>query len=308
MLKFLKQKYQGSLEYLLVISGAILVAVIVLMVLSGTPITNNETAIDDSKCSPYGNQNYCNIADIEGDGIVDCIWKDNQCLRKTMRDRLKEGLVLFLKMDDSNATHTAVIQDSSGYNNNGILYTGEGATSKSIAGRYGNAITFDGTNDYISVLPDTSLDINNYLSLCAWVKLNSKNIDQKIIARVSRNPDFWGYQLDIFSDNKLEMITGGTTRWNTTRGVSGGTSLDTGTWYYVTGIFDGVRNKTYINGVLDRNNNISYGLSSLSQILNIGKSTEGTGYYFNGIIDEVAIWNRALSESEIKEIYTNGLD
>ncbi len=74
MNKSFQNKAQGSLEYLLIISGAILVATIIVIFLINSSIPRIDEKIDNSKCSPYGNQNYCNIADIEGDGLKDCYW------------------------------------------------------------------------------------------------------------------------------------------------------------------------------------------------------------------------------------------
>jgi len=81
------------------------------------------------------------------------------------------------------------------------------------------------------------------------------------------------------------------------------TVLNLNQWYYLVGVVDGQKVKLYINGVLDTEVACPSGLNTLTRVNSwIGRSNWAVDAYFNGIIDEVRIWNRALSAEEIKQL------
>jgi len=155
---------------------------------------------------------------------------------------------------------------------------------------------FDGVDDYVEVPDDPSLDITDEITFLAWICLNARDIDQKISTKA------FAYLWGIFTNNKLEatIYSEGTAYWQI-RYVAGGTVLTTGRWYYVGFTFDGRYIRTYVNSILDRT--FDTGATRKIDIspypLRIGRYYTPS-LWFNGFIDEVRIYNRALSQDEIR--------
>ena len=90
--------------------------------------------------------------------------------------------------------------------------------------------------------------------------------------------------------------------------VNGATVVQTNTWYHVAWTYDGLMFKVYVNGALDGQAPASGSIVTGSEPVRIGGG-EGSGcipYYFNGILDEPSMYNRALSQAEIAAIYNAG--
>jgi hypothetical protein len=84
-----------------------------------------------------------------------------------------------------------------------------------------------------------------------------------------------------------------------------GTNNATGTWYFVGCVYDGSRLYNYVNGELKATSMASGNITTTTYPLAIGTTSNGTSIQnvIQGIIDEVRIYNRALSDSEIKVLY-----
>ena len=192
----------------------------------------------------------------------------------------------------------ATVADASG---NGLTGTIQGATWTT-GGRYGNALSFNGADSYVDLGNPTLLRITGSFTLSAWIKAaaNPPN-DGQIIAKSDTAS---GWQLKTTPDTGPHTfgarITGAvnspTRRYSTTV-----RSLNV--WYHVAGVYDATAGTfdLYVNGV--RDNGTLVGTIPSSQInslvnVNIGRRTGGT--YFNGIIDEVRIYNRALTQAQIQ--------
>ena len=90
----------------------------------------------------------------------------------------------------------------------------------------------------------------------------------------------------------------------------GSRNVNDGQWHHVAGVYDGANMFLYVDGTLDVSQPATGSIAQNSAPLRIGANAsdgeDGTGYYFNGLIDEVSIYNRALTASEIQAIYTAG--
>ena len=73
-------------------------------------------------------------------------------------------------------------------------------------------------------------------------------------------------------------------------------------WNYIAASYDGSMMKLYLNGELKKSRAASGMIQTSTTPVNIGRYVDGNGY-LNGIMDEVAIWNRSLSDTEILDIY-----
>ncbi len=208
-----------------------------------------------------------------------------------------EGMVSYWRFEESSGT-TAI--DSAGVNH-GTIY---GATQTT--GRVGNALNFDGVNDYVDCGDAPSLNPTKAISLEAWIMTNRITDDgtpqsyQTIVSKFWKN----GYFLRINPGGRIGF---GVT---SIRPISLQTEpvLEVGQWYHVAGTYDWSSGLSiYINGQLIDNAGYDGNVTNVNSYLTMGAWTESHLSNFDGVIDEVAIYNRALSEEEITHHYNNGL-
>lgn len=185
--------------------------------------------------------------------------------------------------------------DSSGHGHDGTVY---GAVP--IYDRYGNpnsAYTFNGTTNYIEVSYSPELNPTEQLTVSAWV-----------------NATYWGpynYSNTIVDCEVPGMhmgfgLRGGATtagffiatwsNWKTTYSDPGTIAADT--WYHLAGSYDGSALKLYINGMVADSLACGGSMDPSNLHLRIGTNNSGLRY-FHGVIDEVRIYSRALSQAEI---------
>jgi hypothetical protein len=179
--------------------------------------------------------------------------------------------------------------DASGNNYHGTI---NGATETS--GKLGNAMSFSGGSDNIK-LPQFS--VGNTFTFSAWYKIN--NIPQAQHKVISED-----YIVDVFanSDGNMYANVGNGSTW----GQSVGYRFALNEWEFVTVTYNGSMLKIYKNGQLKGSvNNSKYVTNWLIDIGN-RYGAESSTYGMNGAIDEVAIYNRVLSQTEITELYNNG--
>jgi outer membrane protein assembly factor BamB len=191
------------------------------------------------------------------------------------------GLVGYWKLDEGSGT---TAYDSSGYNNHGIIY---GASWTS--GKVNSALSFDGVDDYVDCGTDPSLMPTTAITLETWFKASDVNTYATIVSTFY----YEGYFLRINPNAGIEFAPGIC--------YSPPGTIQPGVWYHVVGTFDGT-SKIYVNGKLVSSQGAGY-LAYTGQSLRIGNNPT-TGFWFNGIIDEVKIYNRALSAEEIWAEYT----
>jgi len=188
-----------------------------------------------------------------------------------------------------NATHAV---DVSSYKNNGTLINGPAWTS---FGRFGSALDFDGSNDYVDCGVGSSLNITNG-SWELWLKFGAKpSVAERPMNPLAKQEQYW---IHASNDDSLQAkITVGGIRYIATTCAN---FIETGVWYHVAGTYDGETLKLYVNGELkDSNTDPSGNLDTTDAILAIGTWSSLTDY-FQGTIDEVRIYNRSLSPTEIK--------
>jgi hypothetical protein len=213
---------------------------------------------------------------------------------------LDPSLVGYWKFDEGSGT-TAF--DSSGNGNNG---TWSGSGTHYTTGKVGSyAGQFNGSDDYVNGGNGTSLNPTK-ITLAVWVKANSFGNSKRIIEKAYTSfgepysqynfiigdtapYDYFAFQASINGTRKQAAIPHG--------------SVTTGVWYYVVGTFDGTNLRIYLNGIEKAVTSASGNISSYDTNFLIGKMGASESYFFNGSIDEVAIYNRALSAAEIKAQY-----
>ncbi len=135
------------------------------------------------------------------------------------------------------------------------------------------------------------------ISFSAWVNATTLDSSQRMILARGSSPSFdWGIGASATSSGKLWYTLDGLTNTGTSNAT-----LSTGSWNLVTLVSDGVKNKLYINGQYDSETNNS-GVLPGSGDISIGSAYNGTQGW-DGKIDEVRIYNRALSPAEVSQLY-----
>jgi hypothetical protein len=184
--------------------------------------------------------------------------------------------------------------DSSGNS----LHGGEKGEAVYGDGVDGQAIQLDGVNDYVEVPDSPSLDVTDAVTICAWIY---REVDsggwERIVARSdASNYDYW---LQIASN---DSVGGGFT--DTNGNVRNGLDLTSGTpipldqWTHLAFVYDGRYAKAYVNGLLDKAEDVgAFQIQASARPLWIGRLLNT--YSFNGLIDEVRLYNSALSAAEI---------
>ena len=181
--------------------------------------------------------------------------------------------------------------DSSGNN----LHGTEMGDPTYTAGVFGQAIDLDGDGDYVDCGAPPEFDITDQITFTYWIKVRA--FDKQWNTVLSRGDDSWrSSRADL--NSFMEAAVGGTTG-NYTYGV---TPVDDDQWHHVGWVYDGTMNYLYVDGEVDATEENSGQITVSSYPLYIGDNSQATGRYWNGLIDDVMIFNRALSQEEVQNI------
>ncbi|MEV0228470.1 LamG-like jellyroll fold domain-containing protein [Nonomuraea sp. NPDC050786] len=197
------------------------------------------------------------------------------------------GLVAAYGMNEGTGTTVA---DSSGKSNTGTLSNATWSNS----GKYGKALSFNGTSAYVNIPDSTTLRLTTGMTLEAW--LNPATATGYRTALIKQHASGNAYALWANADNNrpyAEIVTG------TDQGLSGTASLPLNTWTHVTATYDGTTLRLYTNGTQVAQKAVTGTIRGDAQPLRIGGSALW-GEYFNGLIDDVRVYNRALTPTEIQ--------
>jgi len=222
------------------------------------------------------------------------------CSLVTHKAEASSDLVGYWSFDENAG---ATVYDSSGNGNNGTLMN----ASVWSTGKYGSALTLNGADSYAEMSNSSILNNANF-TIEAWIYLNADvNYTQARIVSKQETASK-SYSFGIFGNgyggstgNQLLLSIGTGTTWFN---FLSATHLFNQTWYHVAGTQEGTNSKIYINGQLDKNGTTSTQTTNNTGVLTIGCQKQTTpsyiAFFFNGTIDEVRIYNRALSQQEIQ--------
>ncbi|MFX0185201.1 MAG: DUF2341 domain-containing protein, partial [Candidatus Hodarchaeota archaeon] len=194
---------------------------------------------------------------------------------------------------DESTGGTDAIKDSTSNLNDG---TDSGNPALGALGQMGNAIEFDGTDDYIDLGTKASLyGITNNVTISAWIYPSSAT--QLDDARVAGTK--FGYELyNINIAEQMRFIASTDSNYNFSK-----TSYTKEEWTYFVGIFDGTETQIFKNGALADSDSLVGSLDTTPTPAYIGGYP--TGYWWNGIIDEVRISSTVRSTDWIQTEYNN---
>ena len=194
--------------------------------------------------------------------------------------------------------------DYSGNGNNGTIY---GASF--VHGKFGEALKFDGIDDWVEV-KDPTME-GNEITIEAWIYLNNITGEYSIVNKyVYAGANERSYILTV-EDGVIWFGLSSDGTWSNTTFLNSSKKIMNNTWTHIAAISDGKTMKIFINGVQDPSTKPAPAeIHDSPYDLYIGRwmySTEGDWTYaFDGIIDEIRILNRALSEEEIESDYALG--
>lgn len=182
------------------------------------------------------------------------------------------------------------VGDSSGNGNSGTV---SGATW-STTGKFGNALSFNGTSNYVTINDSATLDLTTGMTLEAWVKPSALTGWRSIIMKEKSGNLVYGMYANTDSNKPSgEIYTTGN------RDVRSSSALTTTDWKYVAVTYDGINIKIYVDGNEVGSTATSGNIATSNNALRIGGNSVW-GEYFKGLIDEVRIYDRALSQPEIR--------
>jgi hypothetical protein len=200
------------------------------------------------------------------------------------------GLVLAMAFNEGVGTTT---EDRSGYSHNGLLQSATWTPS----GKFGGALSFNGTNSHVLINDAPALDLSTGMTLMAWVNPSVSSDWRTVILKEA--PGNLAYAL--YSSTDTNRPGGYFLRSGTTLEVKGGTQLPLNTWSHIAVTWNGSTFALFINGNQVASISASGPINQTAAPLKIGGNAVWSEW-FQGVIDEVRIYNRALTVSELQSV------
>lgn len=206
---------------------------------------------------------------------------------------LVTNLLAFWPLDEGSG---CVAGDASGFNDGtlGPDCLGGGDAPLWTAALNGTGLAYDGANDEVRVSADAALDTPGALTIAAWIHHGPSGIFRSIVDRRDSGAD--GYDLYLDAQSRLFLrVDDGVLVSNTV--------VADGTWHHVAGTYDGNTLRLYVDGVLDASVAVGAKAIDVAADLFLGRNFAGTDFGLAGTLDEVMIYGRALSATEVFQTY-----
>jgi hypothetical protein len=197
------------------------------------------------------------------------------------------GLVSAYSFNEGSGT---VLTDVSGNSNNGTI----NAATWSAAGRYGSALSFNGTTSRVDIPDSASLHLATNMTIEAWVRPTTLTSWRTVLMKEQSSG--LSYSLYANGDTNRPSAHVYLSSENDTRGTA---QLAVNTWTHLAATYDGSALRLYVNGTQASSRTLGGAIQVSTAALRIGGNSIW-GEYFSGLIDEVRIYNRALTAAEIQ--------
>ena len=214
----------------------------------------------------------------------------------TVSNAAPTGLVGAFGFDEVSGTSAL---DRSGLGNNGTV---SGAT-RSASGRHGGALSFDGVNDSVSVPDAASLDLTNNMTLSAWVRPTGATGWRTVLMK--ERPGGQSYSL--YASSGVAAPSGWMVVGSAEQELLSPSPLPANVWSHLAFTYDGAFTRLYINGVEVINQPLTGSAVVGTGALKIGGNAIW-GEWFAGLIDEVRLYNRALTPTQLQTDMANPIN
>ena len=213
---------------------------------------------------------------------------------------LQDGLVSYWPMNGN-------FEDARGVNDGAFV----GGTPTFAAGKFGQGIDLNGNDQFVNVGNDESLDMSlagpagtGSVSISAWFRVDAFDRDWQALVSKGEGAN---YRIARRAAENVMSYAGGTTDIPTAAGV--GPNVNNAALHHLVAITEnGVSSRLWVDGMLVATNAVPPpALSNAGDLdLLIGENPGARGRYWDGLIDDVAIWNRPLLDSEIASLWNGG--
>lgn len=205
----------------------------------------------------------------------------------TVPETAPTGLVLALSFNEGSGT---ILGDRSGNNGTGVIV----GAAWSTFGKYGNALSFDGDNDVVTVPDSGVLDLTTALTLESWVFPTEAGDWRTVILKEKAGDLVYSQYSSDGGGLPSSVLYVGTTK----QYLDGPAPLPLNQWSHLATTYDGSQYRFYINGIQVIARAQTGKLAASTGVLRIGGNSIW-GEYFQGRIDEIRIYNRALTPAQI---------
>ncbi len=203
-------------------------------------------------------------------------------------DTLTKGLVAWWKLDEASGRQAA---DSSGHGYHGTL-VGEPKWQPQ-SGVVGGALELAGDGQYVAIAEKKAFDLNERMTVAAWIKVNK--FDKKWQTIVAKGDTSWR----IARDRDGECVQFAFNAIPKEQLIKGKIPVNDGKWHHVAGVYDGQKMHLYVDGRLDGSAVTTTNIPTSDEPVCIGENSQAKGRFWNGLIDDVRVYDRALSVDEI---------
>lgn len=200
---------------------------------------------------------------------------------------LLTGLTAYYKLDESSGT----VQDSVGSNNE----TSSNNKTPGVSGLIINAIDLSGTTSYVYI-GGTFTGGSNARTMSCWIKADVTTGNRFMLSYGTDAPQQM-FGITTFNTNRI---------WFTANSADddSGVTFNTTDWFFCVFVYDGADQIGYVNGVEKTRRTVS--LNTGTGNFTIGNYPAQTGVSWDGKIDEIGFWSRALTGAEITQLYNGG--
>ena len=171
-------------------------------------------------------------------------------------------------------------------------------------GALGKALVFDGNDAYVSLGNHPKFSITNQITVSAWIKINA--FDKNYQTIISKGDTSWRLQRNAGTDTLEFGCMGLPIPNNSWGGIYGKINVNDEQWHHAAGTYDGSRICLYVDGALDVSVDVIGTIRANDHEVYIGENVEKPGRFWNGLIDDVRVYNYALSTDEIAAIASSG--
>lgn len=217
---------------------------------------------------------------------IDSLWKFQKS-----GSTLINGLLFYAQLDESSGNAYDEIGPLTGTASN-ITYTE--------SGKIGRCFTFNGSSSVVNF--GDNIEPTTAISIFAWIKATSLSTETAIVYKTDYSTGWCGYRLTVGSSGYLGFLLGDNT--GGLLDITYGTGLANSAWRFVGATWDGSTAYMWIDTGKRSGASWTSTIVHLSTNLCLGSSS--SAMWWPGEIDEVGIWNRALTDSEVTELYNSG--